>query len=126
MSNQPDRKHSVITHIGVSALSCKALRSVQSQNYDRIVEDLTAETERPDSLAIARRDLLRGLKRFWGQSLKPHQKRSASPAEIAALSLLQSEQRPDGAPPLPIDRLILLRSDTRSGKFCGSWPILVK
>lgn len=111
--------HTVITHIGVSALSSKALRSVQSQNYDTILDELALGTERPDALMIAKRDLLRGLGRQWNRSLKPEQQRAVSPAEIAALSLLKTEQQPNGEPPLPLDRLVLLTSETRGGEFCA-------
>ncbi len=111
--------HTLITHIGVSALSCEALRSVQSQNYDRIAENLALGSERPAALEIAQRDLLRGLGRNWGRSMQPRQQRMVSPAEIAAVSLLLTERRPDDAPPLPITRLVLLSSDTRGGEFCA-------
>jgi hypothetical protein len=112
-------RHTVITHIGVSALSCTALRGVQSQNYDTILDELASRTERPDALVIAKRDLLRGLGRQWNRNLKPQQQRTASPAEIAALSLLKTEKQPNGEPPLPINRLVLVTSDTRSGEFCA-------
>jgi CRISPR-associated protein (Cas_APE2256) len=111
--------HTVITHIGVSALSCEALLGFQSQNYATIDQELADGMERPETLEIAQRDLLRGLRRHWGQKKEARQHRAVSPAEIAALSLLLAELRPDGNPPLPIDRLVLVRSDTPGGRFCA-------
>ena len=109
----------MITHIGVSALSCEALRNVQSQNYDLIAEELALGSERPEALEIAQRDLLRGLGRTWERSMQPRQRRTMSPAEIAAVSLLLTERMPDDTPPLPITRLVLLSSETRGGEFCA-------
>lgn len=102
----------LITHVGVSVLSNRALKSFYTSNLTRLHEDLRRDIERPDALKLVKRDLERGLGRVWDRNYTPdaQQRREDSPAEIAALSVLRIQ---------PNDRVVLLHSDTAGGRFCG-------
>ena len=105
-------KRVLITHVGVSVLSNRALTNFYTSNLTRLHEDLRRNINRPDALKLVKRDLERGLGRVWDRNYtsEEQQRREDSPAEIAALSVLGIQ---------PGDRVVLLHSDTAGGRFCG-------
>lgn len=101
----------IITHGGISALSCEALRLQASFDIDLLRSYLFAETARPDQLKLCIEDLSRGLSDTWGRKGFPlTDRRYESPAEIAALSLIGVKSD---------DAVVLVHSATAAGRFCA-------
>lgn len=103
----------ILTNVGISTLVNPALVNFYTANLARLQDDLRSNRERPDALDLCKKDLTRGLKHIWTRnySTQARRRREDSPAEVAALSLLQVQ---------PDDRVILLHSDTTAGAFCAS------
>lgn len=107
-------KRVVITHVGTSALECKAIqhRGVQPTDYQNELEDVKGNRRRLDLLPKWGEALQEGLRIRWNATNYPDpaERRKASPAEIASLSMLGLEAG---------DRIVLVYSDTNAGEFCA-------
>jgi hypothetical protein len=104
-------KRVILTHVGISALSCSALEMNASFNIDWLRKDLLAETARQDHLQICVEDLTRGLSDTWTRNgFRLSERREESPAEIAALSLITVKSN---------DIVMLVHSATAAGRFCA-------
>lgn len=101
----------IITHVGTSALRCKAL--LERANFDTDALDRSLQLERgsrEDLRRAYREDLMRGLRDTWQSRYDPSVRRMRSPAEIASLSLLDLQRN---------DRVVLLHPECAGGKFCA-------
>lgn len=105
-------KRAIITHVGISALSCEALRLHAAFDIDRLRDDLLADTARSDQLKLCVENLADGLSDTWSAQRKFRltDRRYESPAEIAALSLIKVESTDD---------VVLVHSATAAGRFCA-------
>lgn len=101
----------IITHVGTSALRCKAL--LERANFDTDALDRALQLERggrEDLRRACREDLMRGLRDTWQSRYEPSVRRMRSPAEIASLSLLRLQRS---------DRIVLLHPESAGGRFCA-------
>jgi hypothetical protein len=104
-------KRAIITHVGISALSCEALRLTAPFDIDRLRDDLLAETARLEQLKLCAEALSNGLSDTWGrEGFRLTDRRYESPAEIAALSQIGVESD---------DAVVLVHSATTAGRFCA-------
>jgi hypothetical protein len=105
----------ILVHVGASLLDCKAFG--ETRLSDEEIRDLKngradqdGRTEQDYNLEDNFQVLKKGLEETWKKN-NPAWGRDESPAEIASLSLLDSQ---------PEDKIVLLTSDTVAGKFCGA------
>jgi hypothetical protein len=102
----------ILTHVGLTALLAPALADFYTGDMDVLRGKLQQDRGSPHELAICIHDLCDGLMKIWSPNFAsgPQAWRERSPAEIAALSLLEPD---DG------DVVLLLHSETQTGEFCA-------